>query len=465
MNIMLLFLSDYKKEKGEKDERGAEESDYTSDLEIEIKNFSIDSRNVADACIFVPLKGEKADGHDYIENAFNNGAIGTFTSREMEPVEGKILIKVDDVLKALQETAKNLRIKLVDIPVVALTGSVGKTTTKDMIHAVLSKKYNTLKTQGNFNNGIGLPLTLLSYKGEEMMVLEMGMNSFGEISLLSNIARPNVSVITNIGHSHIGNLGSREGILKAKLEILEGMQEGAPVIFNGDDDMLATVENIEQECVEFSVENEEVDVYAYDIVVDDLSTSFSVKENEKEYRVKINLSGTKFVSNALAAWTVGKLYDVAPEDRAEALASCEYTKMRMNIKKTDKYTIINDCYNASSESMAVALEMLARQATRRVAVLGEIRELGEFAEEIHLEVGGKVALSRVDILVIAGEHAEAIKEGALKHKMPLENIYIFKDAEEIVKNIFDIVRDDDAILVKASRLMEYEKIVSALEKE
>ena len=435
-----------------------------ADLEMEIKNFSIDSRNIGENCVFVPLKGEKADGHDYIESAFNNGAVGTFTARDSEVVEGKFFIKVNDVLSALQETAKNLRTKLIDIPVVALTGSVGKTTTKDMIHAVLSKKYNTLKTQGNFNNGIGLPLTLLSYKGEEMMVLEMGMNSFGEISLLSNIARPNLSVITNVGHSHIGNLGSRENILKAKLEILEGMQEGAPVIFNSDDEMLATVENLEQECIEFSIENEDADVYAYNIEVDDFSTSFTIKENEKEYRVKINLSGTKFVYNALAAWTVGKMYDVDPEDRAEALASCEYTKMRMNIKKTDKYTIINDCYNASSESMGVALEMLARQNGRRIAVLGEIRELGEFAEEIHMEVGGKVAMSRVDILIFAGEHSEAIKSGALKHKMPLENIYIFKDANEIIQNIFDIIKPEDAILVKASRAMEYEKIVSVLEK-
>ncbi len=435
-----------------------------ADLDIEIKNFSIDSRNVGEACIFVPLKGEKADGHIYIDSAFLNGAIGSFTSIDMEPIEGKILIKVDDVLTALQETSKNLRTKLIDIPVVALTGSVGKTTTKDMIHAVLAKKYNTLKTQGNFNNGIGLPLTLLSYKGEEMMVLEMGMNSLGEISLLSNISRPNLSVITNVGHSHIGNLGSRENILKAKLEILEGMQEGSPVIFNGDDDMLATVESIDQECVEFSIENEDADVYAYDIEVDDFSTSFSVKENEEEYRIKINLSGTKFVYNALAAWTVGKMYDVVPEDRVAALAECEYTKMRMNIKQTDKYTIINDCYNASSESMSVALEMLARQKNRRVAVLGEICELGEFAEEIHLEVGGKVALSRVDVLVLSGEHAEAIKNGALKHKMPSENIYIFNDANDIVQNIFGIVKEGDAILVKASRAMEYEKIVSALEK-
>ncbi len=434
-----------------------------ADLEIEIKNFSIDSRNVGEACIFVPLKGEKADGHIYIDSAFSNGAIGTFTSRDLEPIEGKILIKVDDVLKALQETAKNLRTELIDIPVVALTGSVGKTTTKDMIHAVLSKKYNTLKTQGNFNNGIGLPLTLLSYKDEEMMVLEMGMNSFGEISLLSDIARPDLSLITNVGHSHIGNLGSRENILKAKLEILEGMQEGAPVLFNGDDDMLATVENIEQEVVEFSISNEDADVFAYDIDIDDFTTSFSVKENEKEYRVKINLSGTKFVHNALAAWTIGKMYDVSPEDRVEALANCEYTKMRMNIKKTDKYTIINDCYNASSESMAVALEMLARQSGRRVAVLGEICELGEFAEQIHLEVGGKVALSRVDVLILSGDHAAAIKEGALKHKMPAENIHIFKDAADIVQNIFEIIQENDAILVKASRVMEYEKIVSALE--
>ena len=207
------------------------------DTNIEIKNFNIDSRVIADNNVFVPLKGEKADGHNYIMSALENGTIGSFSSQDIEVPEGKFIIKVEDVLLALQETARNLRKKYSNVPIVALTGSVGKTTTKDMIYAVLSKKFKTLKTQGNYNNGIGLPLTLLSYKDEEIMVLEMGMNSFGEISLLSEIARPDTALILNVGKSHIGNLGSRENILKAKMEIIDGMDSNKKLAINIDNDM------------------------------------------------------------------------------------------------------------------------------------------------------------------------------------------------------------------------------------
>ncbi len=410
------------------------------DLEINIENFSIDSRVIGDNCVFVPLKGENTDGHNYINSAFEKGAVGTFSSQDVNVSEGKFIIKVDDVLLALQETARNLRKKYSNIPIVALTGSVGKTTTKDMIYAVLSQKYKTLKTQGNFNNGIGLPLTLLSYKDEEMMVLEMGMNSFGEISLLSEIAKPDTALILNVGKSHIGNLGSRENILKAKMEIIEGMAPNTKLALNIDNDLLSTVKDIPQEIVTFGYEND-AQYYAYDIKVNDFETEFFIKENNNEYKVTFNLSGKEFVHNALAAWTIGALYDVSPEDRCNALKNCEYTKMRMNIKKVKEYTLINDCYNASIESMNVALDTLARYEGRKVAILGDILELGEYTKDVHEEVGKKVADNKIDLLILAGENVEYIKDGAIKNGMKAEQIFMYKNANEICQIINEKIKN------------------------
>ena len=250
------------------------------DLNLDICKFSIDSRSIDDKTFFIPIKGEKTDGHDYIESAIQNGAIGFFTSREIDEIPGKIIIKVDDTLKAMQDLARNIRIKLKDIPLIAITGSVGKTTTKDMIYSVLKEKFNVLRTKGNFNNDIGMPLTLINYDNEDIIVLEMGMNHFGEISFLSNIAKPDIAVIINVGHSHIGNLGSRENILKAKLEILDGMDESGVLILNGDNDMLATVKDTKQKIITFGFEND-TDTYAYNIRIEKNCTVFNIKEDEK----------------------------------------------------------------------------------------------------------------------------------------------------------------------------------------
>ena len=221
------------------------------DLEKEISKFSIDSRIVDDSTFFIPLKGENSDGHDYINSAFEKGAIGTFTSKEIDAIPEKVIIKVDDTLVAMQNVAKKLREKIKNIPLIAITGSVGKTTTKDMVYAVLNSKYRTLKTRGNFNNNIGMPLTLINYANEEAIVLEMGMNHFGEISFLSGIAKPDTAIIINVGHSHIGNLGSRENILKAKMEIVDGMTNDGTLVINGDNDMLKTVKNTKQKLMTF----------------------------------------------------------------------------------------------------------------------------------------------------------------------------------------------------------------------
>lgn len=433
-----------------------------ADLETEISKFAIDSRLVDSNTFFIPLKGENSDGHNYINSAFANGAIGTFTSQKIKNEEGKIIIQVEDTLKAMQNVAKRLREKLANIPLVAITGSVGKTTTKDMIYSVLASKYKTLKTKGNFNNDIGLPLTLINYDNEEMIVLEMGMNHFGEILFLSNIAMPNTSVIINVGHSHIGNLGSRENILEAKMEIIDGMNENGTLIINGDNDMLQTVKDVEQKLVKFGIEPDN-DIVAYNIKIGVSDTEFCIKENENEYVVKINLSGEKFIYNALAAWTVGKIYNVPPENRVEALANCEFTQMRMNIEKKNGITLINDCYNASPESMKLALETLAKQeSNRKIAILGDMFELGEYSETLHKEVGKSVAENKIDKLYTVGKFGKFIINGAVENGMSKENAKNYENLDDLLKELCTIISQGDAVLVKASRAMNFEKIVKKI---
>ena len=259
------------------------------DKDIEVSSFVTDSRIIKEGDFYVPLIGEKFDGHDFINNALRDGAVGCISSKEVEVPEGKVFILVEDTLKAFQDIAKGYRENYIKKPLVAITGSVGKTTTKDMIASVLSEHYNTLKTEGNLNNFIGVPKTLLRYTNEDILVLEMGMNHFKEMSILSNIARPDFAVLTNIGQAHIGNLGSRENILKAKMEIIEGMPDDGTIIINNDDLYLKTIKgSVEQKIVTYGIKNKS-DYMAYDIVLTDERTSFKIKENTEVYIKQLTL--------------------------------------------------------------------------------------------------------------------------------------------------------------------------------
>ena len=345
------------------------------DLNTEIKAFTIDSRVKAEKSFFIPLSSKIEERPNHIKTAFENGAIGAFVESDIEAPEGKFLIKVENNLNALHRATKNYRKAISNIPVVAITGSVGKTTTKDMIYAVLSSTYNTLKNEGNYNNDIGMPFTFMNYQNQDVMVLEMGMNHFGEISLLTQLAKPNVAVITNIGTSHIGNLGSRENILKAKLEILEGMDENGVLVLNHDNDLLSTVSGIKQTIKTVGIHTS-ADIIASNIQIFKDATTFCVKDDGKEYTFKIKLTSEKLVYNALLAIAVGKHFHIPMERMQEALKNCEYTKMRMNIEKMNGITVINDCYNASLESIKAALETLQTQIGRRkIAILGDVLEL------------------------------------------------------------------------------------------
>lgn len=406
-------------------------------------------------------------GNDYIEDAIEKGATGCVVEKDIpEEILKKYpriaFIKVQDSLRTLQNLAAHKR-ALYRIPVIAVTGSVGKTSTKDIIAKVLSKKYNVLKTEGNFNNHIGLPLTIMKLDTHDAMVLEMGMNHFKEIELLTKIAKPNIAVITNIGTSHIGILGSRENILIAKLEILKGFEERGTVVINNDTDLLKEwndkrTSNRLYDVLTYSIK-EDSDIKAEDIKMSETETQFKVTYGEKELSINIPVYGEPFIYNSLAAIEVASILEIIPEDVQEALSEFELSKKRMEIETIDGVKYINDAYNASYESVKYALETLSNmQAKRRIAVLGDILELGNFGDELHAKVGEAVNDNKVDILITAGELSKFTFD---KVKNVKEKIHL-KNKDEVVAKLKEIKQEGDVILLKASNGMKFFEIVEDL---
>ena len=434
------------------------------DSNLICETFSKDSRNINPQDTYIGIKGEKFNGNLFWKQALESGATCVivenidFTQKDKEKFKNKTIIKVKNTLEALYEIAKFKR-NLYNIPVIAITGSVGKTSTKDIVANVVSKKYKTLKTIGNNNNNIGLPLTILKLKEHEALVVEMGMNHFGEISLLTNIAKPTLAVITNIGTSHIGNLGSRENILKAKLEILEGMKI-PKIIINNDNDLLHNwyQENKGKfEIHTFGLENES-EIEAKDIKMEEESSDFTAIADLEKIKIHVPVGGTHFVYNALCAMTVGKVLGISYEQIKQGIASFELTQKRMDMKKLDNGAlIINDAYNASFESMKVSLEFLSKHTgKRKIAVLGDMFELGEYTEELHRKVGEEVVKNKIDILICAGENSKYIIDEVKKHS----NIktYFMNNNEEIVEKLNQELKKGDVVLVKASNGMKFFEI-------
>ena len=374
-------------------------------------DFAKDTREVKDGDIFLGIKGENFDGNLYFKEALENGAKVCILQKESikdkidkntieKEYPDRTIVIVEDTIKALQELATYKR-SLYNIPVIGITGSVGKTSTKDIIASVMSKKYNVLKTLGNYNNQIGLPLTILRLKDHDAMVIEMGMSELGEISNLTKIAKPTVAVITNVGTAHIGNLGSRENILKAKLEILEGLQENGTLIINNDNDMLHDWNKNNHDnkfnVVTFGLENKS-DIMAKDVKTSENGSTYKIDINNKTYNVNVSVGGAHFVLNSLCAIAVGNLFNIKMEDILQGTANFELTKRRMEIHKDEMgATIINDCYNANYDSMKAALDYLGNISTnRRIAVLGDMLELGEFSKMLHEKVGEEVVKNKID---------------------------------------------------------------------
>ena len=417
-----------------------------------IEKYSKDTRTINQGECYVGIRGENFDGNKFYKDAFKLGAkaciLDTFGSTDEEM--GNIIF-VEDSVKAVQDIASYL-VNNIDAKIVAITGSAGKTGTKDMIYSVLSKKYKVLKSPGNYNNEIGLPFALLSYINEDIIVLEMGMNGFGQIDKLSKIAKPDIAVITNIGTAHIGLLGSRENILKAKLEILDGMESSGTLVVNNDNDLLSTVSGIEQKIVRFGINNQS-DYNASNIVMKNGKTFFEV--NGKEYNVPV--LGNVFAYNALCAYTVGKLFDLTDEEIKEGLECVILTGNRMQIIEEDNYTIINDTYNANKEAMMSALDTITTFDRRKVAILGDMLELGEFEEDIHREVG-KYCNGKLDVLITIGNLSKYINEEFNGIK------YHFDTKQDAMNDLNDIIKKDDVILVKASQGMKLIEIVDFLRK-
>lgn len=429
-------------------------------IDTEITSVAIDTRKIEKGCLFICIKGERFDAHRFIDEAFEKGAAAVMISEDVKI--DKPYIKVDDTAKQMLSLAGYYRSKF-DIPIVALTGSVGKTTTKEFTHLVVNSKYKAIKTLGNLNNEIGLPQMLFMLDSStEAAVIEMGMNHFGEIHRLSTATQPTVGIITNIGVSHIENLGSREGILEAKLEILDGLKKGAPLLLNGDNDLLSTVKNDDYKIYFYAVDND-ADFKAVDIKENPNTTSFTVQYFGKEQKITIPAIGKHNVYNALAAFAVGILLDIDAETAADALKNYEPSGMRQKVVEINGITSIEDCYNASPDSMKAGITTLAGiQACKKIAVLSDMLELGEYSEQAHYDVGTMAAENKIDYLLCVGSDAKYIVDGARDNG--LLNAYLFDSKQSLTDKLFEIAEKGDAVLFKASRGMKLEEVISEIYK-
>lgn len=420
----------------------------------EIESYCTDTRQIKKGDCYIGIKGENFNGNDFWQEATKKGAsaciLDSFEESMLDNEDVPIII-VKNSVEALQNLAKYVR-ENTNVPVIAITGSAGKTSTKDIVANVLSQKYKILKSPGNLNNHIGLPLTILSFKDEEMMVLEMGMNDLHQIEKLSSIAQPDVAIITNIGTAHIGNLGSQENILKAKLEILTGMKSNGTLIYNGDDLLLQTINNIPQRKICYGIDKNN-DFIATNITIKNGHTFFEYKN----HTIEVPILGNVFVYNSLVAIVVGTLFALTIEQIENGIRSFQMSDNRMQIIELTNYKLINDTYNANKEAMKSAIDSLTTYKERKVVILGDMLELGAYEKEIHEELG-EYLNGKIDLLVTIGELSKYINNKFLK-----EN-YHFNNIEEAKKNILPLLKNNDVILIKASQGMKLFDLVDFLVK-
>ncbi len=422
--------------------------------DTEVINFTRNTKEINKGDVFIGLKGN-IDGSIFYLDALKAGAKGVIVNKgaidKYEFIDNTFILEVDDTLKALGQIAALKRSKY-NIPIVAITGSVGKTSTKDIVASVLSQKYKVLKTEGNLNNDIGMPLMILKLKDEDVLVLEMGMNHLGEISYLSNIAKPTLAIITNVGSAHIGNLGSRENILKAKLEITEGLT--GKLIINNDNDMLhgyylSNKDNI----ITVGINNDS------DIMAKDISYEGNTSYKYNDTLINLKVGGEAFIYNSMLAIAAGKELGLSNEEIKKGIESFELTKNRLQTYNVNGYKIIDETYNANYDSMREAVTNLGKETGRKIAVLGDMLELGDYSKEIHSNIGKVVNDNNIDLLVTVGNDSKYINDNC-----NINNIH-FSSNEEAIKYLKETLTTGDVVLLKASNSLNFIEIVNAIKGE
>ena len=431
-----------------------------SKLDLNVTGVAIDSRKIEEGFLFVPIKGARVDGHTFISQVMEKGALCTLSEYVLENASHPYIV-VPSCEQALKDLAEHYR-KALGIKVVGITGSVGKTSTKEMIASVLSQKYNVLKTAGNFNNEIGLPLTIFNIREEhEVAVLEMGISDFGEMHRLAKMARPDICVITNIGLCHLENLIDRDGILKAKTEMFDFAQPDAKFILNGDDDKLITVKEWEGYTPIYFGLSTELDAYAEDIHSLSLKgTTCTLHMGDNSIEVLIPIPGHHMVYNALAGALVGRELGLNMDEVKAGIESLVPVSGRNNMIATDSFLIIDDCYNANPISTKASLDVLATADSRKVAILGDMFELGENEKELHYEVGQHAAEKGIDLCICIGALSENTARGVHDGGAIVKH---FDTKADFLAQANSLLKKGDTILVKASHGMEFPEIVEKLQ--
>lgn len=439
---------------------GAEKN---SNDEIIFEGVTTDSRKLNNGVLFIALKGENFNGEDFAADSLKKGASAVLVSKNFDKNVDGVILKVDDTLKAYRQIAGAWRDRF-NFPIVAVTGSNGKTTTKDLTAAALNGLGQVQKTSGNFNNEIGVPMTLLELNEKHSAaVVEIGMRGLGQIETLAKVVKPTIGIITNVNETHIELLGSIENIARAKGELVEAIQTGGTVILNADNIYTAEMKKLAREGVKiltYGLEHD-ADFIAKNILVGSVSTEFILSFKGKEYDFEIPMLGRHNVSNALAAIAAGYACGLTVPQVQRGFSTLTTTKMRFEVIRRDGLTIVNDAYNASPASMRVAIKTTSEVYDGRlIAVLGDMLELGDISEQVHREIGAELAENRFDTLITLGELGKFIAAGA--RDAGLENVYSFDTHEDAAKKILEIVRDGDTILFKASHVMHMEKIIELI---
>lgn len=428
--------------------------------DISICSITTDSRKACKGCLFIPLRGEHSDGHDFILQTFEAGAQCSLSEKEIDTDHP--IIMVDSCYQAIKDIAEYYR-SLFDIPIIGVSGSVGKTSTKEMIYAVLKQNFNVHKTQGNFNNELGVPLTIFGLEEyHQVAVIEMGISDFGEMTRLSKIVKPTICVITNIGDCHLENLVDRNGVLKAKTEMFTYRDKNGAVFLNGDDKHLLTVTAIQNTIPVMYGLNSSNTYFAKDIDnkgVNGISCTLCTPKNK--INVNIPAIGTYMVANALVAVAIGEYLGMNSEAIAKGVESYKTVGSRDGVIENGYITIIDDCYNANPVSVRGGVDTLSNFKGRRICILGDMKELGKNSKQLHFNTGEYVKAKNIDVLVAIGIDAIDIAEGA---KGGSTNVIYFETVQRALSELKKIVNKGDTILVKASRAMKLENIVNALKK-